>query len=123
MYENGRGVGQDDAEALRWYRKVADQGLARAQNAVAWIYATATEARYRNGSLAVKFARQAVDQDDSVWNRDTLAAAYAEAGDFVSAVREQERAIEMIRAAGQYDEIANYESRLTLYRQGQPYRE
>ncbi len=31
MYSNGRGVAKDDAEAVNWYRKAADQGLATAQ--------------------------------------------------------------------------------------------
>ena len=31
MYDNGRGVPQDDAEAVRWYRLAADQGEALAQ--------------------------------------------------------------------------------------------
>ncbi len=31
MYRNGHGVPQDYSEAMRWYRKAADQGLARAQ--------------------------------------------------------------------------------------------
>ncbi len=31
MYANGWGVPQDDAEATRWYRLAADQGLAAAQ--------------------------------------------------------------------------------------------
>ncbi len=31
MYENGRGVTQDDAEALRWYHKAAQQSYATAQ--------------------------------------------------------------------------------------------
>ena len=31
MYENGRGVAKDDAEAVIWYRKAADQGNALAQ--------------------------------------------------------------------------------------------
>jgi hypothetical protein len=26
MYANGRGVAQDDAEAVHWYRKAADLG-------------------------------------------------------------------------------------------------
>ncbi len=30
MYENGRGVTQADAEAVKWYRKAAAQGHARA---------------------------------------------------------------------------------------------
>ncbi len=29
MYDNGEGVPENDAEAVKWYRKAADQGLAR----------------------------------------------------------------------------------------------
>ena len=31
MYANGQGVHQDDAQAVRWYRKAAEQGYAKAQ--------------------------------------------------------------------------------------------
>jgi len=31
MYANGKGVAQDDQEAVKWYRKAAEQGYARAQ--------------------------------------------------------------------------------------------
>jgi len=31
MYDKGKGVPQDDAEAVKWYRKAADQGHADAQ--------------------------------------------------------------------------------------------
>ena len=31
MYEFGRGVAKNDAEAVKWYRKAAEQGFARAQ--------------------------------------------------------------------------------------------
>ena len=31
LYANGRGVPQDDAEAVKWYRKAAGQGVAIAQ--------------------------------------------------------------------------------------------
>ena len=30
-YENGQGIQQDDAQAMSWYRKAADQGDAAAQ--------------------------------------------------------------------------------------------
>ena len=39
MYENGRGVPQDDAIAVSWYRKAADQGHAPALIALL-LYAT-----------------------------------------------------------------------------------
>ncbi|WP_051141059.1 tetratricopeptide repeat protein [Azospirillum brasilense] len=38
MYERGRGVSQDDAEAVRWYRLAAEQGDATAQTNLGWMY-------------------------------------------------------------------------------------
>ena len=32
MYDTGRGVPEDNMEAVRWYRKAADQGNAYAQH-------------------------------------------------------------------------------------------
>ena len=32
MYQNGLGVTQDDAEAVKWYRLAAEQGNTYAQN-------------------------------------------------------------------------------------------
>ncbi len=32
MYDKGRGVPQDDAEAVKWYRRAAEQGDAKAQH-------------------------------------------------------------------------------------------
>ncbi len=32
MYDNGEGVPENDAEAVKWYRKAADQGNAEAQS-------------------------------------------------------------------------------------------
>ena len=38
MYENGQGVRQDDAEAVKWYRLAAEQGFAPAQVLLDTIY-------------------------------------------------------------------------------------
>jgi len=40
MYLNGRGVPQDDAEAVRWYRLAAEQGNAVAQSSLGFMYET-----------------------------------------------------------------------------------
>ncbi len=40
MYNSGRGVPQDDAEAVRWYRLAAEQGLALAQYSLGVRYAS-----------------------------------------------------------------------------------
>ena len=38
MYDHGRGVPQDEAEAVRWYRKAAEQGDGDAQNNLGKMY-------------------------------------------------------------------------------------
>lgn len=38
LYHTGRGVAQDHAEAAKWYRKAADQGLAGAQSNLGVMY-------------------------------------------------------------------------------------
>src|SRR6478736_5768405 len=45
MYDNGLGVPQDYAAALRWYRKSAEQGDAKAQNEVGWEYELGAQVR------------------------------------------------------------------------------
>ena len=37
LYDKGQGVPQDDQEALRWWRKAAEQGLAKAQAALGFM--------------------------------------------------------------------------------------
>ena len=39
MYDNGQGVPQNHAEAVKWYRLAADQGDARAQFNLGFVYA------------------------------------------------------------------------------------
>ena len=38
MYELGNGVPENDAEAVKWYRKAADQGHAKAQSNLGVMY-------------------------------------------------------------------------------------
>jgi len=38
MYDNGQGVKQDHAEAVRWYRKIAEQGHAGGQCNLGFMY-------------------------------------------------------------------------------------
>lgn len=64
-------------------------------NNLAWLLATAPDERDRDGVRAVKLAQQAVAAaPDSAQTLDTLAAAYAEAGQFDKAVETQRAAIE-----------------------------
>jgi hypothetical protein len=61
MYEFGRGVPQDYAVALRWYRIAADQGNAAAQYNLASMYQDGKGVSM-NYVEAVKWYRRAADQ-------------------------------------------------------------
>jgi tetratricopeptide (TPR) repeat protein len=53
----------------------------------------------------------------------TLAAAYAEAGDFASAIEWQKKAIDLLTEEGRPLQQPYFESRLKLYESGQPARQ
>ena len=61
MYDNGRGVSENDAEAVKWYRKAADQGLAEAQLLLGGMYYIGKGVP-KDDAEAVKWARKAADQ-------------------------------------------------------------
>jgi ankyrin repeat protein len=73
----------------------ADPSFPWSYNNIAWYLATATEPSKRDGAEAVEFAKKACELDGyHYWSLlDTLAAAYAESGDFENAVRWLSQAI------------------------------
>jgi len=119
-YANGLGLAKDNAEAVAWYRKAAEQNYAEAQNGLAWLLATSKNSALRDGPNAVVFAEKAV----AATNRkkadylDTLAAAYAEAGQFEKAVNTEQEAIALLQTEAQKDDCR---SRLRLYDAKSPY--
>ena len=90
-------------------------------NAIAWIQATCPDALYRDGRTAVGNAMKACELNE--WKHyndlDTLAAAYAESGDFDEAQKSQAKAIDL----SPDDEKADIRSRLELYKARKRYRE
>ena len=61
MYENGQGVRQDDAEAVKWYRLAAEQGYAPAQSNLGVMYENGQGVR-QDDAEAVKWYQQAAAQ-------------------------------------------------------------
>jgi tetratricopeptide (TPR) repeat protein len=109
-------------DLLEGLRLPAEKGDAAALNEIAWLLATCNYSAVRNGRSAVTFAEKAVArtgrQDPNYL--DTLAAAYAEAGEFEKAVDVQNEAIALLR---DQKTKKDYESRLKLYQSNSSYRE
>ncbi len=113
-YEQARA---DYAEAIK-----RDSKNRSAYDNQAWLWATCPDAKFRNGKKAVESALHACALGD--WkessNISTLAAAYAEVGDFAQAVKLLERAEPMYVD----DEQKKLGARmLKLFREKKPYRD
>jgi TPR repeat protein len=127
-YATGRGVSQDKAEAIKWYskalaqfRKEAERGESWPLNEVAWLLATTDIPEIRDGRTAIQYAERAVAatsrMDASLL--DTLAAAYAEDGQFDKAVSIQKEALALVQDEKLRNEFAE---RLKLFEVKTPYR-
>jgi tetratricopeptide (TPR) repeat protein len=131
--------GSDYARALARAQKLIGlyPDLVQAHEHRAWILATCPDPRLRDGKLAVVEARRAYELTNGHPSQVlfTLAAAHAAAGDFASAVRWEERALEedqleWDRSVAEMEKrhvIIGMRSRpnqdrLNLYKAGKPYR-
>ena len=119
---------RDDLEALKLHRTVMEQRAARAEadtdtlNGLAWLLATCPYAELRNGTSAVSYAERAVGltHRKNAALLDTLAAAWAESGDFAKAISVQKEAIALLQDEKEKKDFA---SRLKLYESNKPYHE
>jgi len=75
MYLEGHGVGQDFAEAQRWYHKAADQGGACGQTGLGLLY-TNGQGVHQDYAAAVTWFRKAADQGDPL-GQNNLGVMYA----------------------------------------------
>ena len=89
-------------------------------NDLAWLLATCHDKALRDGKRAVDYATQACELE--AWKSgsiiDTLAAACALVGDYGSAVKWQQRAVDLSQDGEEKKEMVR---RLELYRAGKPY--
>lgn len=127
------GLGELRAQQGQWKKALTDfsqaldrqPGFLRALNNIAWTLATADDSEVRNGRQALDLAR-ALNERSGVRNAqflETLAAAYAETGDFTRAVATAEQIPSMAKLSGEYEVAARNEKLIQLYRAGQPYRQ
>ena len=92
-------------------------------NSLAWLLATCPDPSFRDGQRAVEIGRRALKcspEQGKAACLDTLAAALAENGDFAEAIDCQ---LEAISLMDDFDRRLRYQHRLTLYEDGEPYRE
>jgi tetratricopeptide (TPR) repeat protein len=108
-------VPKDDAQALYWFRRAAEQQhSAYALNCAAWAYATSSSPAIRNPAAALEYARKAVgltgaEPDPAIL--DTLAEALYVNGRYEEAVKTEEQAIAL-----QPPNLGDYRIRLEKYR-------
>jgi tetratricopeptide (TPR) repeat protein len=111
---------EPDADQTRALRLSREKD---AYNEFAWLLATSTDATLRDGKRAVLLASRACELTE--WKLpeilDTLAAAYAEAGDFARAIRWQQKALDDPEFKKQHGQEAS--KRLNLYEKRKAYRD
>ena len=92
-------------------------------NGLAWILATCNDPKFRDGKRAIKLSKKAVDLDYNPVNLDTLAAAYAENGEFGKAESLQQEVINFLRGKADRAVLEQCNQRLLSYKNRHPWRE
>lgn len=110
--------------ALAEFRETAERfpRSANPQNALAWFLATCPEARFRNGREAVTRATLACEltQGNEPDYLDTLAAAYAECGEFDQAMKFVNEAVARLTPAAEHRQ--EIEEHVACFQQKKPWR-
>ena len=113
-------------EAVRRFRRALEINprFLLAHNGLAWVLATSAEPAVRDGKTALRHALIACRATGfkSPVLLDTLAAAYAETGQFADAVRYAEQALTIARALKAEELATRIGTHLALFKQGKPLR-
>ncbi|MGO9339454.1 MAG: tetratricopeptide repeat protein [Terracidiphilus sp.] len=117
----------ENAEALRHWTLAlkSDPDNVRVLNDAAWMMSTSADAALRNGAEAVRLANHGVEltrgQDPMLLG--TLAAAYAQAGEFTKAVDAEKRAADLAGQRGDARLAGLLKARMAGLENGLPVRE
>jgi protein O-mannosyl-transferase len=115
------------AEAIQHYNnalELAPKSIPTLTN-LAWVLATSQDVSLRNGPRAVELAKQAdrlIGGTNTLVLR-TLAAAYAENGDFANAIETARSAMQLARMHGEDSLMRDLDQQIALYQLRMPYRE
>ena len=107
----------DYARAIEDYGTVLElKPSYRVYNHLAWILMTCPDAKYRNGEKALQLAKNAVAIKREVISLATLAAAYAETGEFDEAATTQREVVELLRNDNKPEALTEHLKRLKAYK-------
>ncbi|RPJ79696.1 MAG: tetratricopeptide repeat protein, partial [Deltaproteobacteria bacterium] len=96
-----------------------------AYNSLAWILATCPDSKSRDGKRAVELSSRAFLLRPDSFKLDTLAAAYAETGNFKEAISAQEKSILLMSKSRVQNKKAmeEFHNHLESYKSGKPWRD
>jgi tetratricopeptide (TPR) repeat protein len=116
-----------EPDGLQRLREIAAKApdSPRMLDELAWLLATYPDSKSRDGTEAVRLAERACDLTERRVPAllDTLAAAYAETGDFPRAISVAEEALNRAQGSGDNDAVKLTESILASLRHNLPYRQ
>ena len=114
------GIGRTREAIEQWQQALAfDPDNGNAANNLGWILATSPDATLRDGAKAVAYAKRATNVpggDNPVVYR-TLAAAYAENGQFADAISAAEHAKQLAQTTGNSELVGELDRCIELFRQ------
>ncbi len=122
-YQSGTYVPKNHKRAAAYYEVAMNGGNEMARNNLAWLLATSPRESLRDGVRAVDLSEPIAVLYDDWGYLDTLAAAWAERGDFAAAARIQRRAIRLATDDADVITLQQMKQRLALFQQDQPHRE